>query len=272
MNRTSFVVPWINTGTDAMWDLRYMLRSIDQMWMGEYNVYVLGDQPPGFKDLWHVKATREKDPFFPRCLDVCTKMEWACKFPRITERFVYQYDDNFYLRPSDLDIVDQRVAMREMTDANLGGGTKHRQLKKRTYQALKQAGLQRVWDYETHTPRVFEKQRMLQVFEKFKPAENRLLFSTLYYNWFWPNQEPQILSRFDSVAVHFYGLGASGGCIHPRADINATMEEAEAHYRRALVGKQFLNYGDPGRHPALLNVLKAEFPEPSPFESIRHAA
>jgi hypothetical protein len=187
----------------------------------------------------------------------------------VPEEFVHIHDDQLLLQDVDMPLLRQRIARNEMVGGrgDVAGSAKNKDMALRTAQALREAGVSRVWNYETHLPRVFEKRKMAEVFERFKPTENRLLYSTLYFNWHWRNQPPQhILSSMDHVKVAFNNRGAADGYSVPRLPSHLpTIHKQEQTYL-AMVNKRFLNYNDQGRTPELLEVLKRMFPHPSPFE------
>ncbi len=275
MNPTLFIYPWLNTGAEAVWDLRFSMRSLG-LFQGPHQVLVIGDKPSfGARGLWHMAHERQASDFFPRALDVNRKMERVLQCPWVGEEFVHIHDDQVLLVPVGMDTLRRRVARNECQHGaegytgleKYGGSVKHTRLVHRTVEALRAAGINRVWNYETHMPRVCNTQKMREVFERFKPTENRLLYSTLYYNWVFPNQPPdELLGRLDNVKAAFYGEAHDDGYSVPRHEA-LTAEQVTARMR----GKWLLNYNAAGRTPLLTTLIKQMFPEPGRFESVTNA-
>ncbi len=270
MPATLFIYPWLFTGTEALWDLRYSLRSIDAHFDGGYQVLLIGDRPPGFGNgIWSQLHTKQPSDFFPRCLDVNRKMEWVLQCPWVGEEFVHIHDDQLLVDHCTLNTLRRRVARNEVKsdDLGYGGSAQHTRLVQRTVAALREAGVQRVWNYETHLPRVFNTQKMREVFEKFKPTENRLLYSTLYYNWVHKDTPPDaLLGPLDNIKAAYYGMAHADGYSIPRLprEMHPALKEQQLY--NSMFGKAFLNYNNKGRTPELLNVLKRMFPLPGPYE------
>lgn len=274
---TDIVYPWVMTGGGPLFDLVYSLRSVQDNWTETFRVSIIGDRPPTLGNgLLHYKHDQLKaaplvkskyelqNDSRVRCADVCEKMEIILN-SELNDRFVYMYDDQWLLRPMNEEYLMRRVAMHEMHSQVRDVRRDHYKLKWNTFDALREAGLTRIWDYETHMPRLFEKQKMRQVFEKFNPGKNALLFSTLYFNWHYPEHEPEVLSRLDCHKAGFYGL--ADGKSFPGPDIHGTHAEMRQHYFNACAGKHILNLNDAGRTPALVDVIKLMFQEPSCYET-----
>lgn len=278
MMGTTFVYPWIYEHNGALWDLIYSLRSIDEHWLAPHQALVIGDMPPTlgngllFQPMERVTASRWR-----RCVDVCRKMDWALRSPVVAERFVYMYDDTLFLRPLNEFYLNQRIALAELPPGNVNAVSDHKVYKALTEKALRAAGLTGpLWDFETHTPRLFDKRKMQEIFEKFRPGENRLLFSTLYFNWHYrtagalgPTTEverPTLLHPMDQYLVRFSNSPTNSLAAAP---IGLEMPERIAYYRNHMIGKHLLNYGSSARcrTKALIEAIKERFPDPGPYET-----
>jgi hypothetical protein len=260
------VYVWVNAGPHATTDLRYSLRSLEDNWLGQFQVTIVGDNPPGATGFWHLPMDRLPDPHLPKALDAVRKMQAICNARHIGERFAYWYDDVYLLRPVDTAFLERRVATQEITKDMVikGGARKHAQQVLRTAQVLFDAGFKRVWNYETHTPRVFEKRKMQEVLDLYRPAGNRLLLPTLYFNHFHRNQEPHIISRLDDVKAGFYGITDCPRSFPPAP----TTDDLKARdtYAQQCIGKAYLNHNDRGIDVGLQYLRHSLWPEPSSFE------
>lgn len=263
---TDIVYVWINAGPFAPDDLKYSLRSVEQNWVGNFRVSIVGDRHPGLKEFWHIPHTRMEDPHLPKALDSVRKMEAIINTPYIQEGFVYMYDDTYLLRPMDQMYIRQRVALREIPAdwSVLGTNRKHQLQLYETVKALRQHGFKRVWDYETHTPRWYEKRKMQEVIDTYRPAGNRLLLATLYYNHHYKHQEPRLLRPNDECKVVFAGRRTDG--VPPAPTTNPMM--AMEHYRSHIGTNHFWNHKDGGISDVGLQYLRHSlWPEPSSFEA-----
>lgn len=272
MNRTDFVFVWINADEHAAEDLKYALRSIEQHWTGDFRVTIVGEQPPKLANLVHLPHTRVQGQEHAKAVDAVRKLECIINARHIMERFVYTYDDCYLLQPMDELYMSMRRAVREVPAdwQPVGlGSKKHTNAKWETIKALREAGFKRIWDYETHTPRMFEKRKLQEVLDLYRPAERHLLVPTLYYNHHYRHQEPQILHPLDTCKVVFEGKHNSVS-VPPALGLDP--QAGMRHYAQALVGKHFWNHNNRGiNHPALQYLRHSLWPEPSVFEAPKPA-
>ena len=175
------------------------------------------------------------------------------------------YDDVYLMRPVDDEFLRQRFALLEY-DLNQRGTQvrKHKRLQHWTHDALLDAGHKRVWNYETHIPRVLEKRKMGQVFERYNPKQKRLLYFTLYFNHHFPELEPTILSKLDNVKAGFYGFNDQYGFGPPSG---GGTQQAIDHYTKACLGKAYVNHNNEGLHVGLTTFICRAFANPSMFEN-----
>ena len=121
-----------------------------------------------------------------------------------------------------------------------------------------------MWNYETHIPRMYDKRKLGEVMDIYRPAGNRLLVATLYFNHHWPNQEPEMMHMLDDVKVAFFG-SRDRGTVPPAPTAN--VEEGMAYYAKHLVGKHFMNHNNRGIADFNLQYLRHSlYPNPSVFE------
>lgn len=265
MTRTDIVYVWIDNPPFAADDLKYSLRSVEENWLGQFRVTIVGDKPKGLGEFWHVPHVRAADQRYPKALDSVRKMEAIIAAKHIQDGFVYMYDDTYLLRPMDAMYIRQRVAKCEMAlDFHINGsGRKHNVALSDTVKALRDAGFKRIWNYETHTPRFFEKRKMQEVIDTYKPGENRLLLATLYFNHHFKHQEPNILHPMDSVKAVFAGSDAFGIAPLNTEDPLLAMD----HYHKCIQGKHFLNHNNAGIQDVGLQYLRHKlWSEPSSCE------
>jgi hypothetical protein len=260
------VYPWIDGNAHALNDLRYSLRSLEEMWKGTFKVTIVGAKPTSLTGFWHIPMDRLTDPHAPKALDAVRKMQAILDCGQIRQRFVYMYDDICFLRPMDMDLIEQRIGMYEITpEWRIGDRAKrHHLLLLNTVNALRDKGLKRVWNYETHSPRVFDKRKMAEVIDIYRPAGNRLLLPTLYFNHHWPNQPPMLMSEMPDVMARFAGRANTRFDIAPAP--TADNEKAVPYYIEKMNGCRYLNWNNGGMRVGLQYARHSLFPDPSSFE------
>jgi hypothetical protein len=263
---TDFVYQWLNCDEHAATDIKYSLRSLEQNWLGNLRVTVVGDRPKDFGQMFHIPHQPVQTPHQQRALDAVRKMEAVLGARHIQERFVMMHDDHYLLRPMDEMYVMRRRAVSEIdplwepTDAN----RKHKRLLYETAKALREKGFTRVWNYETHIPRMYEKRKMAEVIDIYRPAGNRLLLATLYYNHHYRHQEPELMHPYDDCKVAFFGSREKHTVPPP---LTSDTDAAMAYYAQALIGKHFMNHNNRGIADFNLQYLRHSlWPEPSVFE------
>lgn len=267
MKGTDFVFVWIAPPGDAFAreDLKYAMRSLEASWVGNMRVTVVGDDPKFTGQIWHAPHERIESDLMPKALDAVRKMEAIIGLPYVQDRFVYMYDDTYFLRPVDELWLSRRRAVREVPDGWTGGGSrKHQEALGNTVKCLRDNGFTRIWDYETHMPRFFEKRKMLEVIHLYKADVRRLLLPTLYFNHHYKGQEPEILSPHDDVKVMFKGRLANG--VKPAPTTNEM--KALEYYRQHIIGKHVWNHNNKGiRDPGLQHLRYTLWPNESSFEA-----
>lgn len=264
---TDIVYPWIAGNAFANDDLKYSLRSVETNWVGRFRITIVGDRHPGLKDVWHVPHERLNEPHLPKALDSVRKMETILATPYIQDGFVYMYDDVYLLQPMDAMYIRQRFATAEIApDWHLTGtGRKHQAQLFATVKALREKGFKRIWNYETHTPRWYEKRKMQEVIDIYRPAGNRLLLATLYFNHHYRHLEPTILHPMDTVKVAF-STNRFGDHSVPMPATNDPILQMQA-FEKLIVGKHYLNHNNGGIGQVGLQYLRHSlWPEPSEME------
>jgi len=266
MTGTDIVIVWIQADEHAAHDLKYALRSLEQHWMGNFRVTIVGDKPPGLQRFYHLPHQRMAATEHPKALDAVRKLEAIVAAPHIQQRFVYAYDDTYLLRPVDELYLAKRRAVREVPDTWTVGdaGKVHKVALFNTVQCLRDHGFKRIWDYETHMPRVFEKRKLQEVMDLYKPAERRLLVPTLYFNHHYRHQEPELLSPLDDCKVVFYGRHSKDS-VPPAPTTDSAA--AIAYYAKHCVGKHLWNHNNNGMRDVNLQYLRHSiWPDASAFE------
>lgn len=239
---------------ESAWDeLRYSLRSVEKHLNEDFKVWIVGDLPGWIRKetVNHIQHQRNHHIVETCTYDAASKLWLYLNAPRTSEGFVRMYDDMYFLK--DVTVKDLNV-LRVMHGLDMeiptGSSVWFEQLF-RTIEAVKRNGLPG-YNTETHIPEFFLRDGMVYIFEKYKPIENRLLTSTLYFNTFFADKTPIIERRLNSA--HFYGN-----------DIERNYPKS-ANPFDVCADKTFLNHNNAGLTDALKHYIQSQFPHKSKFE------
>ena len=175
------------SGGAAGEELRYSMRSAEANLTDLANVVLCGDIPDWFQGdaivspKW-TKAqnkTRFGTRRWAKWIDSIVKLKKIIEDPRVTDRFLWMYDDTFIVRPTSIAGMLEPRASGKISPKERGNTW--RIARARTALALINAGLPN-WDYSTHCPIVFDKQRLAQTIELFKPDTMPRVIESLYCN------------------------------------------------------------------------------------------
>lgn len=258
----------------AKWEeLRYSLRSLETNFAGKYRLVIIGDQLPDWmktNDVLLIRHTRDEYADFTNTFDANRKMLEIINHPAISDSFICMYDDIYLLKPvTELgirywnseyyyDVYQERKGNyfpKETTSSS-----NYQITLNRTVNALFDAGINPVYNFETHLPRYVVKNLMKSVFEEFDPVESRLQRFTLYGNYLVrigynspPNRE---LNVRDGLKAGFYG-----------ADTNKSVASNLNSIQIACLPAMALNHDNQGLNEALKSHIAALFPTPSKYEA-----
>lgn len=189
--KTDVVIPMV-PGDDDCIELRLALRSIEKNLNGDVVVWLYGYAPDWVRN---VNVTRMERKYYARFVtfrDTRRKIELAAANDLIGPRFIYTYDDIYFLHPIGIDDLRRPIAR---CDGRKGEewwqGTSASKnwvaCMGNTLEALRKEKLP-MWSYETHLPRVYNR-------EKIKSLEGSPMllmatepeavqYATWYYNHF----------------------------------------------------------------------------------------
>ena len=166
-------------------EIYYSILSVRKYFKGEYKIFVVGDRPkiPGIIHVPHKRIPNS------RAHDITSKIQKIIGTPEINDDFLYMYDDQIFLKNCSIEdfkhprAVDLVVKPGMYFGPNAKPSGKWVKLFLKTMKTLQLEGLP-TWNYETHTPRLFNKINMDGLISKYNITENTYLISTLYYNNF----------------------------------------------------------------------------------------
>jgi hypothetical protein len=115
---------------------------------------------------------------YRKWLDSIIKLQRIIDDPRVTERFIWLYDDTFIVRDTSIEHLAIPRFAGQLSRSNRGSW---RAVMNRTAEVLSRNGMP-VRNYSTHYPIVFEKSKLREALERFRPDKQPLLIESLYQN------------------------------------------------------------------------------------------
>lgn len=248
------VIPYLNEGDG--WELRHAVRALCANFTDLNNLWIVGDKPDWMND--DVKVIPRPDmkaseDDVMRNFHYCKSMWMAARCEDITDDFLYLADDHYILTPRTaqnfIDTVIVRENMAAYTQADRMTASREWQLMIwDTVDKLMKSGLSG-WNYETHTPKLVNRGRLMNTFATFGFGDGRLIWQTAYFNMFPPpDGTTGHLSEDTALKAGFYG---------------ETPYEAVKAKGDAAV---FLNHNQDGFCDGVRRYIGERFPEPSKFE------
>lgn len=201
-----FVWPYIKSA--SFWhksglfnEIEWSIRSVRKFYPGARCI-VFGDQPDA--DVEFIPVLRSETTRIDyRHADIMKKME-AIIDSDVSENFVFMYDDVYFLQKVD---IKRQIALKKVEEIDIKGrpgSLLYNNLWKSTFELLQSAS-DELYDWETHLPRVFNKQRMRWIIDTFDLHNNGLLMTSLYYTYF--GETPILLSEHPEIRANVTAMG-----------------------------------------------------------------
>ncbi len=248
------VIPYIHQ-PDGWESLRYVLRALDENFVDLGKLWLIGDCPPWI-DRTTVQLQEKRVEYSPsisvRNFNYCNSIFMAGTTSDLSNPFLFLTDDEYILRPRTGEDFKKTILIREdlgkfTQDQRLFGvRTEWQKLLWKTADKLTAFGYP-IINYETHTPKLIDKKKLLSCFALFGYGDGSLIWQTAYFNMFPPGPTAHLSEKTD-LKAGFYSL-TEPGMIKSRAD--------------AAV---FLNHNDNAVNEHLIDYITKRFPNPSRFE------
>jgi len=178
-------------------ELRFSMRSVSKHFIDLENVVLCGDVPEWFGgaainsprfDGAAAKATFGSGRWC-KWIDSIVKLLRICADPRVTDRFVWLYDDTIFLRPiTAAELAIPRAGGQLCANTTAPASGKWREVLRRTTEELQAAGLPSR-NYSHHGPVVYSKSQLLQTIAKFLPVYKPRAIESLYLNHWTPEAD-----------------------------------------------------------------------------------
>lgn len=183
--RVTVCIPYVKALAQGN-ELQLALRGWAENFKQEMNIVVIGDREDWMNDLVHVIECERISNNPP--LDVVNKMLLAIESDQVTEKFIWANDDQYLISPCMLADFETLKCTGRLGEKSIGS-TLYQQNKKRTAELLLKNN-KGTWDFSTHIPFVFEKEKLQTIIDEFNMTEVPLLVATLYFNYWFPGFIP----------------------------------------------------------------------------------
>lgn len=175
---TTIVIPYVKSKAQGN-ELLYALRSLEQNIRFGANFVVIGDKEEWFsEEITFIEHTCISEN--PQ-IDVAEKLKLAIASEYVTDNFIWTNDDIYLLSPVLLGHLEIPKAKGLLDPVNYNGF--YRENMSRTMELLLENECSTL-DYGTHTPIVYNKYKLVEMFEKHPELLiGGYLLSSFYFNW-----------------------------------------------------------------------------------------
>jgi hypothetical protein len=190
LERMSIV--WVYWAAGAEGDeLRYSMRSAAENVVDAKNFVLCGDKPEWYQGdfidspRFNKKLAKRKygTSRWAKWVDSIVKLQKIVNSPAVTERFLWMYDDTFIVKKTTIEQLSVPRSGGRLYSGDPDKQNRHawRECQRRTFNALKNHGLPSL-NFSTHYPVVYEKSKLRETFERFRPIDCPRLIESLYLN------------------------------------------------------------------------------------------
>lgn len=246
LDHTTVVIPYVKNKAQGD-ELKMALRSFDKFLRFGVNVVIIGDREEWMSDVVTV-IEHECVSDNPQ-IDVLEKLKLAIVADEVTDKFIWSNDDIYLVAPvmlAHIEVPKNKGILRPELYKGI-----YRDNMERTVALL--ADFPKL-DFGTHTPVVYEKQSLVDMFERFPELNTGgYLISSVYFNTLFPEFDP-----ISSIELNWQSDNIALSIVSKQPDHKKFQE---------LVSKKiFLNNAESGYSDFLMKYLLEMFPDKSEFE------
>lgn len=247
--KVTVVIPFVSEFSQGN-ELQLALRGWEENFKENFNVVVIGDRAKWMSDELTVIECKRIGDNPP--LDIVNKMKMAIDSDLVTEKFIWANDDQYLISPCMLADFETLKCTGLLGEKNYGSSL-YQKNKQKTLELLKKEG-KGTWDFSSHTPFVFEKQKLQDLISKFNLSKEAHLVATLYLNWYFPGFVP-------------YECDSQVALDHDNLKIGVYRQSADMdRLKKLMPGKKLINNSETGWSDKLSVILNKRFPEKCKFE------
>lgn len=238
-------IVYVYVKSPAKWvEMQTSIKSIRKHFKSPHKIFVVGDNP-GVSGVIHLPVAQVRGAN-SKPKDALKKLLFISQHTMINENFLYFYDDIVLLKDVDWQWFVQRIIAndhvkdpttyfsRPTRGVSPIGAWRH--MFDRTFAFLQKKGLP-TFNYETHLPRIFSKDKIRETYRRFGGLAENGLFSSLYFNLHYP--KPTVLLNENPMI---------------KAGIHRPYDKPE-RLDADVKGRIFLNYSDPGLNELLKKYI-----------------
>jgi|GEM_PF-1731013 len=244
-SRPTVVIPYKKSAA-AGEELKYALRAWDKYFPG-CKIVVIGDREDWFSPEL-ICIEMEVMSNNPQ-IDVANKLMVAIAADEIPDDFIWSNDDILPVSPIHIGDIQLLKANGLLTNSKPGLNGIYAENKQRTIELLQKHKLP-VWDYSTHTPFYFNKEKLSSMITLLEADEIGYLLSSLYFNSYFPQINPVIVTGDANCFFAAYVYRDNP----PMSVVNEVFKS-----------RKFVNYNDKG-YSAIRAVIESKYSDKSIFE------
>lgn len=243
--RPTVVIPYKKSAA-AGEELRYALRAWEKYFPG-CKIVVIGDREDWFSPevICIEMEVLSNNPQ----IDVANKLMVAIAADEIPEDFIWSNDDILPVSPIHIGDIQLLKANGLLTNSKPGLNGVYAENMQRTIELLQKYKLP-VWDYSTHTPFYFNKEKLSSVISQLRADETGYLISSLYFNSYFPEINPVIVAGDANCFFTAYVYRDNP----PMSVVNEVFKS-----------RKFVNYNDKA-YSAIRSVIESKYSDKSTFE------
>lgn len=208
----SIVIPYIMGPYNGL-ELRFALRSIQKYFSTQFggphniNIFILGEKPNWLQNVVHVNTQKTEVTPFMRFLDTTRKLNIAAHMNEISNDFIYMYDDTIFLNIVSVNDIAKLRATQDMRYVDFNNikyeiNKWHHLIKKCNSELVLAKKSQ--YNYETHLPRMYSREKIAALIQKYRMDENPYNFATMYFNSYFSDLKPEIIGERNQYKLGLY--------------------------------------------------------------------
>jgi len=226
------VYPLIKAERDCE-EFRYSLRSLEANMQEEFRVYVIGHKPYWCTGVEHI-------PYSDAGEKQQNKNIKALIASSLADEFLWVSDDMYIDEPVSIDELSKQYYLEVFSGIKKGRVKGFKAMLWRTYDKAKALGLHGL-NYTTHTPVLFNSEKLRRAMVDFGAVENGLHLETLYLN--------HIGAEKDAIKIGSEKVG----------------RYSNSEFRGAK-DAIYLSFDDAGKGSGIFKYIKAKYKNKSRFE------
>lgn len=248
--KVTVVIPYVGKFAQGN-ELLLALRGWEENFKENFNVVIIGSGVPKLSEEVHIIECGVVGSNPP--IDIAHKMLKVIDSEFVTDKFIWANDDQYLISPCMLADFEILKCTGKLGEKHFGSAP-YQINKKRTFELLKKEG-KGTWDFSSHTPFVFEKQKLQDLISEFNLTKEAHLIATLYHNWYFKGFVPLNVDSDHALSNDNIKVGV----YRQNADFN--------RLKVLMPKKKLINNSQSGWSSKLVEVLNARFPKKCRFEA-----